>query len=78
MNGNPLQRIVQMLNMGQNPMGYLQSMAQSDPQVNQFMKMVNGKSPQQLRQMAENMAKERNISINDVIRQLGIAAPSGR
>ena len=67
-----------MVNMGQNPMGYLQRMAQNDPQVNQFMKMVNGKSPQQLRQMAENMAKERNISINDVIRQLGIATPSGR
>lgn len=78
MSGNPLQMIVQMVNMGQNPMGYLQNMAQRNPQIGQFMKMVNGKNPQQLQQMAENMARERGVSINDVIRQLGIAVPSGR
>lgn len=78
MTRNPIQNVVQMLNMGRNPMSMLQQMARTDPQMAQFMQMVNGKSQEQLQQMASNMAKEQGISINDVIRQLGITVPSGR
>lgn len=75
---NPVQIMSQMLMNGQNPMSYVQSMAQRDPRMGQFLQMIDGKSPQQLRQMAENMARERGLSLNDVIRQLGIAVPSER
>ena len=72
MRNNPLARLVNALNARQNPMAMIQQMAANDPQMAQFLNMVQGKSPGQLRQIAENMARERNVSINDVIRSLGI------
>lgn len=78
MNYEAVQIMRQMLMTGQNPMAYVRSMAQRDPRAAQFLQMIDGKSPQQLQQMAENMARERGISLNDVIRQLGIALPSER
>lgn len=56
---------------GGNPMQMIQQMAGQDPQMRQFMQMVNGKNPQQLRQMAENMARERGTNVEAVIKQLG-------
>lgn len=78
MTQNPLMAAIQLINAGRNPMAFLQNMARQDPQVSQFIRMIDGKSPQQLQSMAENMAKERGISINDVMRELGITNPSGR
>ena len=60
---------------GGNPMQLMQQMARSNPQVNQVMQMMNGKSPDQLRQMASNMAKERGMDLNQVAKQLGITLP---
>lgn len=75
---NPVFSLVNAMQSGRNPMALVQQMAARDPQMRQFMQMVNGKSPEQLRQMAENMARERGVSINDVARQLGISLPSDR
>ena len=36
------------------------------------MQMINGKTPQQLRQIAENVAKERGVTLEYVAQQLGI------
>ena len=57
---------------GGNPMAIIQQMAAQNPQVAQAMKLMQGKTPQQLRQTAENMAKERGISVEEIARQLGI------
>ena len=57
---------------GGNPMAIMQQMAAQNPQVAQAMKLMQGKTPQQLRQTAENMAKERGISVEEIARQLGI------
>lgn len=78
MNQNPIQTMVQMMNMGQNPMSFLQQMAGVNLQVAQMMKMINGKSEQQLRGIAENMARERGLSVEDVARSVGISIPSNR
>lgn len=59
-------------------MQLLQQMARSNPQVNQVIQMMNGKSPDQLRQMASNMAKERGVSLEQVAQQLGIPIPGGK
>lgn len=70
--------LFQMINMarnGGNPMHMIQQMARSNPQINQVMQMMNGKSPDQLRQMASNMAKERGMSLEQVAQQLGIPLP---
>lgn len=68
---NPVIALVNAAKSGRNPMQMIQQMAGQDPQMRQFMQMVNGKNPQQLRQMAENMARERGTNVEAVIKQLG-------
>ncbi len=75
---NPLNMMMNAIRSGGNPMAIAQQLAQTNPQVRQAMQMINGKSPAQLKQMAENMAKERGVSLNDVARQLGITLPSDK
>jgi hypothetical protein len=36
------------------------------------MKMVQGKNPQQIEQIARNMAKERGVNVEDMMRQFGM------
>lgn len=78
MTTNPLNMMMNAMRVGANPMNILQHMAGQNPQMRQFMQMINGKSPDQLKQMAENMARERGVSLNDVARQLGITLPSDK
>lgn len=78
MQNNPMMQIMAAINSGRNPEVLLQQMARTDPRVAQAVRMINGRSPQQLREMAENMAKERGVNIEDVARSLGISAPGGR
>lgn len=78
MNNNPMAQMMQLLQAGQNPNAVLRMMVQSNPEVRQVMQMFNGKSPQQLRLMAQNMAAERGTTIEDIARQLGIQIPSQR
>ena len=68
---NPVIALVNAAKNGGNPMQMIQQMAGQDPHMRQFMQMVNGKNPQQLRQMAENMARERGTNVEAVIKQLG-------
>ena len=71
---NPVLALVQAMHQGQNPMALMQTMAQQNPQVAQALQMMQGKSPQQLRQMAQNMAQERGVDLNQMLRQMGINA----
>ena len=71
MQNNPIMAMVQAMQRGGNPMQVLGSMG-GNPQIAQFMKMINGKSGQQLQQMAENMARDRGIDIDELARQLGM------
>lgn len=75
---NPLMMLVQAMNSGQNPMALMQQMARQNPQIAQAVQLMQGKNPQQLQMMAQNMAKERGIDINEMIRQLGINNASMR
>lgn len=75
---NPMMAMIQMMRAGRNPMQLLQQMAGQNPQAAQAMRLIQGKNPQQLQQIAENMAKERGISIDDLVRQLGVTIPSSR
>lgn len=67
-----IMQLVQMTRSGGNPMQMLQQMAMSDPQAAQAMKMMQGKSPAELRQMANNMCRERGTTVEAVMQQLGI------
>ena len=76
MMNNPLVSLMGLVKNGGNPQAMLNQMAQTNPQVRQAMQMMQGKSSAELRQMAMNMAKEKGVNINDVLRQLGVNIPS--
>ena len=76
--GNLLAAMMQMMRSGGNPMYLLQQLAAQEPQVSQAMRMIQGKSPQQLRSMAENMAKERGVSLEGMANQMGITLPNSQ
>lgn len=69
---HPVFQMVSILRNGGNPLGYLQNMAAKNPYAAQAMKMIQGKSPDQLRQMAENMARERGTSVENIAQSLGV------
>lgn len=71
---NPVMALVQAMQHGRNPMALMQAMAQQNPQVAQALQMMQGKSPQQLQSMAQNMARERGVDLNQMLRQMGINA----
>jgi predicted DsbA family dithiol-disulfide isomerase len=75
---NPMMALAQAIRSGRNPQQLLANMARQDPRIRQAMEMTKGKSSQQMRQIAENMARERGLDLNDVARQLGITIPSER
>lgn len=75
---NPLTQMISLLQAGRNPAAVLQLLAQNNPQARQVMQMLNGKSPTQLREIAQNMAAERGTTVEDIARQLGIQIPSNR
>ena len=69
---NPVLALVEAMQQGRNPMALMQSMAQQNPRVAQALQMMHGKSPQQLQSMAQNMARERGVDLNQMLRQMGI------
>lgn len=69
---NPLMQLISMTRQGNNPMQLIQQMAANNPQAAQAMKIMQGKSPEQLKQIATNMAKERGMTVEQVMHQLGI------
>lgn len=79
MGGNPMMMLMNAMRNGQNPMAILQQMAiNNNPQAVQAMRLMQGKNGAQLKQTAENMARQRGMSLEDVARQLGITLPSDR
>lgn len=78
MMNNPILQMVSMARSGKNPMALMQQMAKSNPQVNQVMQMMNGKSPAQLKAIAENVAKEKGTTVEQVAQQLGLSLPTQR
>lgn len=69
---NPMMSILNAIRGGQNPQRILQQLAMSDPRAAQAQQIMAGKSPQQIRQICENMCRERGITPESVAQQLGI------
>jgi len=55
-----------------NPRGLLESMAQNSPTVARALQMTNGKSEQDVMQIANNLAKEQGVDLNALRQNLGI------
>ena len=69
---NPLQLLVTALRHGADPTQMIAQMARNNPQMAQASRMISGKSPQQLQQMAMNMCRECGTTPEAVLRQLGL------
>lgn len=67
-----------MIQAAQNPMGMaqeqmLEKMRNQNPRMyNEVQKMIRGKSDDQLKEMAHNIAKERGIDLNQFASNFGI------
>ena len=72
MTNNPIFNLISLARTGVNPMMLIQQMAGRDPRAQQALKMVQGKTTDQLRQMAENMAKERGTTVEEIAKGLGL------
>ena len=78
MMNNPMQIITSQMRRGMNPNAILSQMAQRDPRVAQVMQITRGKSNDEMRQYAENLARERGIDLDSFVRSMGITIPSNR
>ena len=71
---SPMQ-FIQMIQRGANPNQLMMQAAQNNPAVRQAMQMMNGKTPEQIRDMAFCEAKRRGVDLNQLARSLGITLP---
>ena len=65
---SPLAMMVQARKSGMSPMQFVQQNLQRTPQAQQAMQMLSG-DQNQLRAMAEQIAQQRGIDLNAVVRQ---------
>ena len=66
---NPVMALMQIARNGGNPLRAIQELAIRDPRAAQANRIIQGKSPAQLRQIAENMARERGMDLNQILGQ---------
>ena len=70
---NPMQAIVNQFMGGMSPMAILDRMG--GPQVQQAKQIIGGKSENQLRDIAMNMARQRGVDLGSLAQQLGVRIP---
>lgn len=69
---NPFVMLAQLVQSGGNPTAMISRMAQQNPQIAQSMQMLSGRRPKELQQIAMNLAQQKGLDLNAVIRSLGI------
>ena len=72
MSNNPFFQLANTARNGGNAMQMLQRMAAQNPQAAQAINMVQGKTPQQLQQIATNMAQEIGTTPREIARSFGL------
>lgn len=60
-----------MLTRSQNPMEILNQMAGNNPVFGRGLQMGKGKSVSELQGIAENLARQRGVNLNDFLYQMG-------
>lgn len=71
---NPMQ-IIQAVQRGANPNQLMMQLAQSNPAIRQAMQLVNGKTPDQIRDMVQQRAQQMGVDLNHIEKQWGIKLP---
>lgn len=75
MGNNPIMQMMGMLQNSNNPRAVMEKLASQNLQLQQVMGLAQGKTPQQLQQMAENLAKEKGVNLQGFMKQIGINRP---
>lgn len=70
---NPMQMIVNQFMGGMSPVAILDRIG--GPQAQQAKKIISGKSENQLRDIAMNMARQRGVDLGSLAQQLGVQIP---
>lgn len=61
MNNNPMQ-LFSMLSQCNNPMGMMSQMMGNNPFFQQAMRMSNGKNPEEMKEIINNVAQQKGIT----------------
>ena len=69
---NQMMQVMNLMRNGGNPMTLLNQMTGNNPMVSSLMQSMQGKSPEALRQMAMNIAKERGVDLIQFAQQFGM------
>ena len=64
-----------LLSKAKDPMNLLQQMSSNNPQLKRVVEVINGKSPQELRQYVENTAKTQGVDLAQLAQKLGLQLP---
>ena len=72
---NNIRQIFQAVQGGANPNAIAMQLAQQHPVFRNALNMTNGKTPDQIYDMAAQMAQQRGLDINQIAQQLGIPLP---
>ena len=75
MMSNPALQILDAIRRGANPNQIAAQLAQNNPAIRYAMQVMNGKTPEQVRDMAYQIAQQRGLDLNQIARQLGITLP---
>lgn len=69
---NPMAMLMQMMRTRSgNPAPLLEQLARQNPAMRQAMDITRGKTPQEVRQIADNMARQRGTTVEDILRRMG-------
>lgn len=60
---------------GMNPNQIAMRLAQRNPAVQQAMQAMNGRTPAQIRDMAQQMAAQRGVDLNQLAQKMGMQLP---
>ena len=72
MGNNPMIQLINTMRGGGDPTALVNQLIQNHPQRDQLRQIIGGKTPEQLMQTAENMCRERGVSVDDILRRYGI------
>lgn len=71
---NPMQ-LIQMIQGGGNPMQMLTQASKQNPVIGQVLRMTNGKTPGEMRNMAYEMARQKGVDLNQMAQSMGLKLP---
>lgn len=74
---NNIGQLVQLAMSGGDVRSVLGQIMQGNPQAMQAMRMLDGKTPKQLEQIARSMANERGVRVEDIASRLRQMAGGG-